>query len=163
MEYASRARLHQNLRKRINTPSDKIVGLPALAIHGGKDTWLLEVDKQVVEVNPGETFTVKVKHQIWSTPGIIRQAYFIASWTPTWPPPSGYYFPVYDGVPGNYPGVTGTKTITVKAPSKPGEYVLWFVGHAHYSLSQSINSETGERKDKIISSKGHILVRVKAG
>lgn len=153
--------LTANFVKQSPSPSDKIVSLPALAIHGGKDTWLLEVDRQVVEVNLGETFTINVKYQIWSTPGIIRQAYFIASWTPTWPPPSGYYFPVYDGIPGSYPGVTGTKTITVKAPSKPGEYVLWFVGHAHYSLSQAINTETGERKDKILSSSGHILVRVK--
>ena len=147
--------------KEQTSSSDKIVSLPASAIHGGKDTWLLEVDKQIVDVSPNETFTINVKYQIWSTPGIIRQAYFIASWTPTWPPPSGYYFPVYNGIPGNYPGVTETKTITIKAPSKPGEYVLWFVGHAHYSLSQAINSEIGERKDKTLSSKGHILVRVK--
>lgn len=150
-----------NFAQQIPSPSERISDLPALAIHGGKDTWLLSVDRQIVEVEPGDTFSINVEYQIWSTPGTIRQAYFIASWTPSWPPPSGYYFPVYDGIPGDYPGVTGTKTLTIQAPSEPGEYVLWFVGHAHYSLEQAIATETNEKKDAILASKGHILVRVK--
>ena len=113
--------------------------------------WLLSLDvdpntsgdQQVVYASPGETISVTAQYQVWTppeigTPYVIWQLFFIYSWTPDWPPPSGYYAPLYDGIPGRYPGVTETKTFQVTVPSTPGTYYLWFCMSQHYSMEQAI-------------------------
>ena len=116
--------------------------------------WLLNLDvdpstsgdQQVVYASPGETISVRAQYQVWTppeigTPAVIWQLFFIYSW-PDWPPPSGYYAPLYDGIPGRYPGVTQTKTFQVTVPSTPGTYYLWFCMSQHYSMEQAIAAFT---------------------
>ena len=113
--------------------------------------WLLNLDvdpntsgdQQVVYASPGETISVTAQYQVWTppevgSPGVIWQLFFIYSWTPDWPPPPGHYAPLYDGIPGRYPGVTETKTFQVTVPSTPGTYYLWFCMSQHYSMEQAI-------------------------
>jgi len=99
---------------------------------------------QSVAVSPGQTVTGSVTFQIWSSggPGIKRQAFFIASWSPDWPPVSSDYFPLYDGKPGDSPGVVQTTDFWFAAPSTRGTYYLWFASGAEYSMTNAVNKFT---------------------
>jgi len=105
------------------------------------ETILLSISQSVVTASPSETVTLTTTYQVWSSggPGIIKQAFFIVSWTPSWPPPTGYYIPLYNGQPGYYPGVTETKNFSITAPSTAGTYYLWFGSGAHYSMQDAVN------------------------
>jgi len=96
---------------------------------------------QSVRVSPGQRITVYATLRIYSSggPGIVKQAFFIASWTPYWPPPSGYYFPMYEGNPGYSPGITAERSFQLSAPSSSGTYYLWFCGEAQYGMNQAVN------------------------
>lgn len=125
-------------------------GVDLYSLPSGAKTWtggidtetiLVSMSQQVITASPGETITLTATYQVWSSggPGIIKQAFFIVSWTPSWPPPSGYYIPLYDGQPGYYPGVTETKSFSLIVPSSAGTYYLWFGLGAHYSMQDAVN------------------------
>jgi hypothetical protein len=124
--------------------SRKLIRLPAGATNpSGKEdkTKLLKsVSNQVIRVEPGENFTFEASYHLWAprNPREIDQLFFIASWTPRWPPPRGFYAAVYHGIPGLPPGRQGKTTVTFKAPNKPGVYYLWFGSSAHYSVRQGV-------------------------
>jgi len=94
---------------------------------------------QAVSAQPGQTLTFDVTYQIWQgqNPSEIDQLMFIPSWTPSWPPPAGYYFGIYNDVPPSAPSVSGSASFSLTAPSKPGTYYLWFVQDANYGYDQA--------------------------
>jgi hypothetical protein len=97
---------------------------------------------QTVYVNPGDTVTGVCTYQIYSgagNPNEINQGFFIMSWTPSWPPPSGYYIPIWNGISGVYPGVTNTADFSFRAPTTPGTYYLYWCGGAHYSMQLAVS------------------------
>jgi len=114
---------------------------------------------QTITVNPGETISVGCTYQLWSSinPNEIDQLFFIYSWTPSWPPPSDYYHGVYHGIPGLYPGVSGSDSFTLTAPSSPGTYYLYWCSGAHYSIPQAVNEY-----DQALSPPGHAKIIVKS-
>ncbi|MEM1804149.1 MAG: hypothetical protein QXR80_06600, partial [Desulfurococcaceae archaeon] len=61
---------------------------------------IYEISPRVIVVRPGEEFDLKINFTInsllTSRLGQYGKNY---SWTPTWPPPRGYYTPLYDGIP----------------------------------------------------------------
>jgi len=96
---------------------------------------------QEVSASPGQEVFLTLQYQLWApdNPHEIDQLFFIASWTPSWPPPSGYYIAIYNGIPGLYPGVTRTTEVRFRAPSAAGAFYLWFCMCAHYSMGQAVN------------------------
>jgi N-acetylneuraminic acid mutarotase len=105
------------------------------------ETILNSVSGQTIKASLGSTVSIDMTYQIWSSagPGIIKQALLIFSWTPSWPPPSGYYIPLYNGQPGYAPGVTQTTTVQITVPSDPGTYYVWFGSGAEYSMQDAVN------------------------
>jgi len=101
---------------------------------------LLSVSDQTISASAGQTVSLSITYQLWApvNPSEIDQLFFIESWTPNWPP-NGYTITIYEGVPGTYPGVTETKTISFTAPSQSGTYYLWFCFDAQYSMQNAIN------------------------
>lgn len=97
---------------------------------------------QSSKVEPGETVSVTCAYQIYSysNPNEINQGFFILSWTPTWPPPAGYYVPIWNGISGLYPG-TGQKTTSFSftAPSAKGTYYLYWCSNAHYNMQLAVS------------------------
>jgi len=96
---------------------------------------------QEISASPGQEVFMDLQYQLWApdNPNEIDQLFFIASWTPSWPPPSGYYVPIYNGIPGLYPGVTRITEVRLRAPSAAGVFYLWFCMCAHYSMGQAVN------------------------
>lgn len=97
---------------------------------------------QTATVSPGETVSATCTYQIYSgagNPNEINQGFFILSWTPTWPPPSGYYIPIWNGISGVYPGVTNTASFTFTAPSTSGTYYLYWCGGAEYTMDDAVS------------------------
>jgi hypothetical protein len=132
---------------------DNFQDLPAQASFIGKyldpGNMLLSIDispgvgaQRITAVDPGETVQVNLTFQLWSAPGIIKQSFVIYSWAPSWPPPSGYYTALYNGIPGSYPGQTVTSSFYLTAPTTPGRYYLWFCGDAQYNMQDAINRYT---------------------
>lgn len=110
-------------------------------------TLLIDVDimgsGQVIHATPGQTLSGNCTYQIYSgsNPSELKQAFFIMSWTPSWPPPSGYYIAIYHGGPGLYPGTTVTnQSFSFEAPSTPGTYYLYWCGSSHYSMEQGVGT-----------------------
>jgi uncharacterized repeat protein (TIGR02543 family) len=96
---------------------------------------------QTAYVNPGEIVSGTLTYQIYSgagNPSEINQGFLIMSWTPSWPPPKGYYIPIWNGISGVYPGVKGTKSFNFTAPSTPGTYYLYWCGGAEYSMEDAV-------------------------
>ncbi|MEM4898139.1 MAG: NosD domain-containing protein, partial [Pyrobaculum sp.] len=102
-----------------------------------------EISPRVIVVRPGEEFDLKINFTIRQfthfPPGIIWQVFLLYSWAPTWPPPRGYYTPLYDGIPP-YDGRNIARTIRVKAPETPGEYYIWVGVNHHYSMDLAIST-----------------------
>jgi len=97
-------------------------------------------DQQTYVATAGEAITVPFVFTIsGGAPGIIRQAIFVSSWSPTWNPPSnGHYYVAYEGIPGASPiTVTGSFSLTV--PSEEGEYYIWLCGDAQYNVPDALN------------------------
>ena len=99
---------------------------------------------QTVVVSPGQTVSLTVGYQIWqgSNPNEIDQMFFLYSWSPTWPPPSGYYAEIYNSIPPGYPGETGTRQVDITVPTTEGAYYLWVGWGAHYSVPQAVQAFT---------------------
>jgi hypothetical protein len=115
-------------------------GIPAITPDGSPVTRaLLTSGSQAISASPGESISFTVSYQIWqgANPGELDQLMLIASWTPSWPPPRGYYWGIYTGSPPPSPGVSGSTSLTVTAPSTPGTYYLWFVFDANYGIDQA--------------------------
>jgi hypothetical protein len=134
---------------------DSLYTLPANALLGDHRTYyeaeLLRIDvdpapgdQQETSVSTGQTVNVDLTLQIWEPrgPSIINQALMIFSWSPTWPPTSEYYAPLYHGTPGYHPGVTVNRAFTFTAPSSPGEYYLWFCAAEQYSMEDAAGTFT---------------------
>jgi len=97
---------------------------------------------QIAYVEPGETVSCSYTYQIYSgagNPSEINQGFFIMSWTPSWPAPSGYYIPVWNGVSGVYPGVTNTESFSFTAPSTSGTYYLYWCGGSEYNMEDAVS------------------------
>jgi len=110
--------------------------------------WLdLDKDKPgnqtVVFVPEGATITVAGKFQVWEYGASIGQEFFIYSWTPSWPPPnSTYYYPLYNDIPGSYPGDTRSFSFDLTVPNKRGIYYLYYCTGTQYSMEDAVNQYT---------------------
>ncbi len=120
----------------------------------GQNTVLLSASSQTIFADPGSEVTITISYRIYAptNPSEIDQLFFIASWTPTWPPPSGCYYPIYNGIPGTSP-VIGSKTFNVTVPASSGIYYLWFCSCAHYSMGQAVGTYTNA-----LTTPGHIKI-----
>jgi hypothetical protein len=97
---------------------------------------------QTAYVDSGEAISATCTYQIYSgsgNPSEINQGFFIMSWTPSWPAPSGYYISIWNGISGVYPGVTRTVSFSFTAPSAPGTYYLYWCGGAEYSIANAVS------------------------
>jgi hypothetical protein len=114
---------------------------------------------QTITVNPGETISVNLNYQLWApgNPTELDQLFIIYSWTPSWPPSSEYYHGVYHGMPGLYPGASGSHSFTFTAPSSPGTYYLYWCSSANYSIPQGVSTYT-----QALSPPGHAKIVVKS-
>lgn len=129
--------------------SPDLCDLPALLKHGSnydvcssERPNVLEMSAQEFRVQPGATFELTLTVQRWEDGGcgIISQVFLLVSWTPSWPPPAGYYHGLYNGQPCPYPGVTFTSTVSLQAPTAPGVYYIWVGGSADYSIEQGVRA-----------------------
>jgi len=100
--------------------------------------------RQTIVASQGQTVSLTVGYQIWqgSNPSEINQMFFLYSWSPIWPPPSGYYAEIYNGIPPSYPGTTGTRQVDITVPTIEGTYYLWAGWGAHYSVPQAVQAFT---------------------
>lgn len=100
-------------------------------------------DQQTVTVLAGETISIDLTAQKYAEPGgegSILQLFTVYSWSPSWPPPSGYWTYLYNGIPGGYPGATVTKTFSIKVPETPGAYYLWLITGGAYNMEDAVAS-----------------------
>jgi hypothetical protein len=100
-------------------------------------------DQQSVFAYIGTNITVSGVFQRFQAnggSGAILQAFFIYSWTPSWPPPDGYYYPLYNGGPGPYPG-TGKQSFSfnLTVPTIAGTYYLHFCSEASFGMRDAVN------------------------
>ncbi|MEM4292150.1 MAG: protein kinase [Archaeoglobaceae archaeon] len=106
-----------------------------------------EISPQVITVNPGEEFDLRINFTIrqltYHPPDIIWQVFLLYSWSPTWPPTEDYYVTLYDSTPF-YDGENIIETIKVKAPETPGEYYIWIAMCMHYSVDLAIEQITSK-------------------
>jgi hypothetical protein len=100
----------------------------------------LNGEGQTIHVEPGQTIEVDYSYQLWAPedPNEVEQLFFIYSWTAVWPPPVGSYFVVYSGIPGLYPGASGSGSFTINAPSSPGIYYLYWCSSASPSMEEGV-------------------------
>ena len=116
--------------------------LPACAVYGisasgssdlADNAYLTSVAPQTVIVLPGQNVSFAISYQIWLDPKLAPYPpyllLFIASWTPSWPPPSmNFIRSVYTGAPpSGPPGTKGSASFQMTAPIETGTYLLWFV------------------------------------
>jgi len=99
---------------------------------------------QTIIASPGQKITLTVSYQIWQgqNPSEIDQLLLIYSWTPSWPPPKGYYVGIYNGIPPSYPGTTGSVQVDITVPTTSGTYYLWLGWAAHYGIDQAASTFT---------------------
>lgn len=101
-------------------------------------------DQQSIFAYKGTTINVTGEYQIFQSTnvsGAIMQAFFIYSWTPSWPVPnSTFYRPIYEGSPGAYPG-TGRQSFSfnLTVPDIIGVYYLYWCVNAQYSMDQAVS------------------------
>lgn len=97
----------------------------------------------ITDVSPGENVTINITFDIWepSGPSILNQAFMIYSWTPVWPPPAGYYYPLYNGMPG-YFGGTVRDSFNLTAPTSPGNHSLWLCAAEQYNMGDAVGTFT---------------------
>ncbi len=103
----------------------------------------IESSGQIIYTNPGQTLTGDCTYQRYSgsgNPNEIQQAFFVMSWTPNWPAPEGYYIPIYNGIPGVYPGITRTTQFSFNIPTDSGTYYLYWCRQSHYSMRQAVDT-----------------------
>jgi flagellar hook assembly protein FlgD len=113
------------------------------SVLNGQNTLLTSASSQTVTANPGASTAITVSYRIYApiNPNEIDQLFFIADWTPSWPPPPRYYYPVYDSIPGTSP-ITGSATLTITVPTVSGTYYLYFCSSAYYSIPLGVSTYT---------------------
>lgn len=143
---------------------DNLYSLPANAILPNKsliERALLRFvsPNQTIVASPGETISLSIGYQIWQgqNPNEIDQLLLIYSWTPSWPPPKGYYVGIYNDIPPSYPGTTGNVKVSITVPKMSGTYYLWLGWAAHYGIDQAASTFT-----QPLSLPAHIKVVVSA-
>jgi len=98
-------------------------------------------NQQTVTVSPRDEIEGTIEFQRWSgsgNPGEVSQAFLLYSWSHL-PPLAGEYTPLYNGMPGAYPGVTRVSDFSITAPNSPGIYYVWAYHGAYYSMESAIN------------------------
>jgi hypothetical protein len=93
-----------------------------------------------VTVSPGATVQTTLKGQVWSTqnPTEIDQLIQYYSWNPL-PPSTSTSSCLYNGVPGLYPGVSGTVSSSFIAPTSPGTYFVYISKTPAYTCAQGMS------------------------
>ncbi len=143
----------------------EVYAMPACAVAPGGNlvnrALLTSISPQVITVQPGQSISFALRYQIWQGTNSqeIDQVMFIASWTPSWPPSSSYYWGTYSAIPPSYPGITGSAYFSLNAPSNPGIYYLWFVFDANYGYAQAAN----DFRIPLVAPPAHIKIVVSAG
>lgn len=103
-------------------------------------------NQQSIFAKQGTTINVTGTFEVYCyEPTDIAQVFFIYSWTPSWPPASGYYHTLYNGVPGAYPGVTQSFnfSITIPASAKVYDvYYLYFCTSFKNTVEEAVNAYT---------------------
>ena len=114
---------------------------------------------QTLKVSAGEMISLTINYEIWQglNPSERDQLLLIFSWTPAWPPSSGYYVGIYDGVPTEYPGYSGDKVVEIQAPSVSGTYYIWFCFGANYGIDKA-----AEDFKEPLSTPAHIKIIVES-
>jgi hypothetical protein len=148
----------------VRADSSDLYALPADAIGPGGSlvnrALLNSVNpNQTLKVSAGEMISLTINYEIWqgSNPSERDQLLLIFSWTPTWPPSSGYYVGIYDGVPTAYPGYSGDKVVEIQAPSVSGTYYIWFCFGANYGIDKA-----AEDFKEPLSTPAHIKIIVES-
>jgi hypothetical protein len=99
-------------------------------------------NQQSIFVRAGSTINVTGTFTLYApAAGDQAQAFFIFSWTPTWPPPNGFYQVLYDGAPPVYPGITQSFNFSLTVPGQ-GVYYLYYCGTQYQNIQQAIASYT---------------------
>lgn len=98
-------------------------------------------NQQSISVLTGTTITVTCEFQTWhhGSGVLIRQNFFIFSWTPSWPPPEGYYYPFYDDNPGTYPGHRESFSFNLTVPDEEGVYYLYYCYGKKIYMEDAVN------------------------
>lgn len=110
----------------------------------GDNLRMLDGSPRTVFVDPGASFEVDLTFQRWENGGcgIVSQVFLILGWTPSWPPPPGYYIGLYNGQPCPDPGVTMSTTVSLTAPTTPGTYYLYLGASGDFSVDQGVKIYT---------------------
>lgn len=127
-----------NRRQEYATSADERSSLQAEHITGGGWNWeVTNVDLNghgnYVEVAPSEGIAVSLDYHIWdsSCPSCIRQIVVGLD--------SEAKYCAYNGIPGVYPGQSGSDSDTITAPSTTGAYSLIAANDAQYSCNDAMN------------------------
>lgn len=130
--------------------STNLLTLPSPAITPGftasNEVFLTSVSNQKFIASPLQKLTLKIKIQ-YSTgenPNQITQAFFLPSWSKSWPPNEGEYYKLSDEIPLLSPGAEKEYTISFIAPNKEGTYYLWLGMGSFYSIDDAIKSFKNE-------------------
>jgi hypothetical protein len=130
----------------VKAADDTLFPLPwkAYGSDGNLRQWavLNSVSNQSVYAYPGEIVNLKTFISIFNPANPLekQQSFLIYSWTPYWPPPAGYYYTLYDGIPGLSPGISQAVDVPIVAPIVPGTYYVWFCSSAGYNAQTAINA-----------------------
>lgn len=130
----------------VRAADDSLFPLPwkAYGNDGNLRQWavLNSVSNQNIYAYPGEIIYLKTFFSIINPANPLekQQAFLIYSWTPYWPPPAGYYYSLYDGIPGLSPGISQAVDAPIEAPIVPGTYYVWFCSSSGYNSQTAINS-----------------------
>jgi len=114
---------------------------PENVLRGQHHLILSVTPSQTILATAGAQVPITINYRLYApiNPNEIDQLFLIASWTPSWPPPLGYYYAIYDGIPGTSP-ISGSATFNISAPSSPGTYYLWYCSSAHYSIPLGVGT-----------------------
>ena len=130
----------------VRADDDTLFPLPwkAYGSDGNLRQWVVinSVSNQNIYAYPGEIINLKTFFSIinLANPLERQQAFLIYSWTPYWPPPAGYYYALYDAIPGLSPGISQAVDVPIAAPIVPGTYYVWFCSSSGYNAQTAINS-----------------------
>jgi len=125
--------------------AQELFSLPAPAI--GPDGSLIReailesiTPQQAFSASPGETISLSATFYVWTARlGENVQVFLVVSWSPSWPPTSGFYVALYEGAPGTYPGIRQTRTFTLTVPTSLRTFYVWFCRGAAFNMQQAIS------------------------
>ena len=126
--------------------SSGLFELPAAALSPNlslnNEVFLTEISNQKFVASSSQPITLKVKIQFstGANPNQITQAFFLPSWSSTWPPQKGDYFKLEDSIPLLAPGTENEYVLRFNAPEKSGEYYLWLGMGSFYNIDDAVNA-----------------------